>query len=125
MAKCLMTEDSEPKLKDEVKSAWLEALRSGQYTQGRGALRADDRYCCLGVLCDVYRKNVGIGQWTFHEKCTNSFIAGQESFFFPPIMVGEWAFGQDEKRLYDTLAVMNDKHEQDFESIAEYIELEL
>ena len=121
-----MTEDSGPKLRDEVKAAWLEALRSGQYTQGEGALRAGDRYCCLGVLCDVYRKDVGVGEWKAHEKEINtSFIAGQESFFFPPIVVGEWAFGQDEKRLYDTLAVMNDKHEQDFESIAEYIELEL
>lgn len=40
---------------------WIIALRSGQYTQGRNALRRreDDRFCCLGVLCDVSH----IGTW--------------------------------------------------------------
>jgi len=33
---------------------WVTALRSGQYEQGKYALRTgDDRYCCLGVLADV------------------------------------------------------------------------
>ena len=41
-----------------IKAQWLAALRSGQYKQTTGVLRAkeDDhnpRYCCLGVLCDV------------------------------------------------------------------------
>ena len=32
----------------------LDALRSGDYTQGVGAMRnARDEYCCLGVMCDV------------------------------------------------------------------------
>ena len=32
----------------------LDALRSGNYKQGRGALRTeDDEYCCLGVMCDT------------------------------------------------------------------------
>jgi hypothetical protein len=37
----------------ELKEKWLEALRSGQYEQGFGRLKLQDRYCCLGVLCDV------------------------------------------------------------------------
>lgn len=38
----------------ELKAKWLDALRSGKYVQGRGALRTEsDTYCCLGVLCDV------------------------------------------------------------------------
>lgn len=38
----------------EIKAKWLEALRSGNYKQGTGRLRkADNSYCCLGVLCDV------------------------------------------------------------------------
>ena len=41
----------------EIISQWVDALRSGKYEQGRGALRtADGRWCCLGVLCDVVRK---------------------------------------------------------------------
>lgn len=38
----------------ELKSRWLAALRSGEYKQGRGALRVGDKYCCLGVLCNLY-----------------------------------------------------------------------
>lgn len=38
----------------ELKTKWLEALRSGKYKQGRSALRTiQDEFCCLGVLCDI------------------------------------------------------------------------
>lgn len=43
-----------PKLNPEVKAEWLKRLRSGEYTQGGGKLRDGlNRYCCLGVLCDI------------------------------------------------------------------------
>jgi hypothetical protein len=32
---------------------WIEALRSGQYEQGRAHLCRDEKYCCLGVLCSL------------------------------------------------------------------------
>lgn len=32
---------------------WVEALRSGEYKQGRGVLCKDNKYCCLGVLCKI------------------------------------------------------------------------
>jgi hypothetical protein len=56
------------RLKPEVKNLWVEALRSGKYQQGQGALVVvetvtDDetgqttehsrRYCCLGVLTQL------------------------------------------------------------------------
>jgi hypothetical protein len=37
----------------EIKARWLEALRSGKYQQGSCYLRDGDKYCCLGVLCEV------------------------------------------------------------------------
>jgi hypothetical protein len=38
----------------DLRRKWVEALRSGKYQQGKGALRnSDNRYCCLGVLCDI------------------------------------------------------------------------
>lgn len=45
-------------MKRELRDKWCEALRSGKYLQGRGALRVVtaegvDSYCCLGVLCDL------------------------------------------------------------------------
>lgn len=44
-----------PKLKPAIKARWVAALRSGKYIQGRGALHstAPDRFCCLGVLCEL------------------------------------------------------------------------
>ena len=47
--------------------AWVAALRSGEYAQGEGALKDDDdRYCCLGVACEVYRasgKRLGLKKY--------------------------------------------------------------
>ncbi len=35
---------------------WVKALRSGEYQQGKDALRKGDKFCCLGVACDLYAK---------------------------------------------------------------------
>lgn len=33
---------------------WVEALRSGEYRQGKGYLQTGDgRFCCLGVACEI------------------------------------------------------------------------
>ena len=37
----------------EIKSKWVEALRSGKYKQTTKVLRNFDGYCCLGVLREV------------------------------------------------------------------------
>lgn len=36
-----------------IKKRWIEALRSGKYSQTKNILRDDKGYCCLGVLCEV------------------------------------------------------------------------
>lgn len=41
---------------------WIDALRSGEYKQQTGGLATDDlhgnaKFCCLGVLCDLYVKS--------------------------------------------------------------------
>lgn len=59
------------KMNPEVKAAWLEALRSGEYAQGHGKLcrpagyegQTEDTFCCLGVLTDVAIK-AGKGELT-------------------------------------------------------------
>lgn len=38
---------------------WVQTLRSGEYEQGRGRLRTGDRFCCLGVACDLVKGDVG------------------------------------------------------------------
>jgi hypothetical protein len=37
----------------ELKKKWVEALRSGEYTQTQGHLKSSEGFCCLGVLCEV------------------------------------------------------------------------
>jgi len=32
---------------------WVDALRSGDYEQAQGQLKDENRFCCLGVLCDI------------------------------------------------------------------------
>ncbi len=41
-------------LSNDIKPRWVAALRSNAYKQGHCFLRDEnDRYCCMGVLCDV------------------------------------------------------------------------
>jgi hypothetical protein len=40
-------------MKADLKTKWIEALRSGEYEQGQSFLREGDKFCCLGVLCDL------------------------------------------------------------------------
>ena len=42
---------------------WVSALRSGEFQQGRGVLRLDGKYCCLGVLCELHRRETGGPEW--------------------------------------------------------------
>jgi hypothetical protein len=49
----------------EIKAKWVAALRSGEYKQGRGRLNRVDKFCCLGVLCDLHAKESG-GKWEQH-----------------------------------------------------------
>ncbi len=37
----------------ELKEKWVAALESGDYAQGQSYLQNNNKFCCLGVLCDV------------------------------------------------------------------------
>lgn len=42
--------------KEEIRQnviKWIEALRSGEYEQGRSSLHKEGSYCCLGVAVEV------------------------------------------------------------------------
>ena len=47
------------KLPEAFKQQWLVALRSGDYTQTKDALRDARGFCCLGVACDIHNPS----QW--------------------------------------------------------------
>ena len=124
-------------MKPEVKALWLAALRSGEYTQGKGALRARTHWrdaaptlehCCLGVLCDVYHKATGLGKWdgdTFFISDTD-----QNENVLPPSVV-EWSglpdanpsLSGDRDPDHDSLAGAND-HGATFDEIADIVENE-
>lgn len=65
-----------------VKKKWLEALRGGEYKQGRGELEKDGKYCCLGVLTDLYCKAKRVKK-KVKERLLDDVI--------PPKEVVEWA----------------------------------
>lgn len=36
---------------------WVDALRSGEYEQGKEYLEDDNKYCCLGIACSIAEEN--------------------------------------------------------------------
>lgn len=132
-------------MKAEIKQLWLDALRSGEYTQGRGALSLEHvttkkrEFCCLGVLCDLYAKQHTISWDTapmFKLKADSISPLGKAKvgFFgtdaFLPKIVMDWA-GLDKpnptvfkRRKNNTLADLNDMG-RSFRQIAAIIEKKL
>lgn len=115
----------------EVKKKWLDALRSGKYKQGKDQLKqeqdGDCAYCCLGVLCDLFVKEMNIS-WD------NQIL--KYDLFMPTEHVREWAgvsFNsaftvktEIDGSMQDVrLDVLNDKHNYTFEQIADLIEKQL
>ena len=106
----------------EIKARWVEALRSGKYQQGRAALRSlEERFCCLGVLCDLYSPS----EWTTNGTTTNGttryFHRGSLSAFIGADFRAQMGLSDAEAW---TLARMNDDGKS-FSNIADYIEANL
>lgn len=74
----------------QIKQQWVEALRSGEYNQGRRYLHHEDKFCVLGVLCDLHSKETG-NEWDPHPSIIDgrSFYLGAGQF--PPPEVHKWA----------------------------------
>jgi hypothetical protein len=123
----------------KVKTKWLEALRGGEYKQARHRLRSPyDGFCCLGVLCDIYTKEVG-GSWEYSEcedGCGHTLEVGDESATTDlPYCVVEWAGLEDSSPQVRvavgcsyfepaTLAELNDEG-RSFKEIADVIDHQL
>ena len=99
----------------DIKRVWLEALRSGDYTQGCDQLLNTESggYCCLGVLCHA------TGNMTHgcsHD--SNGEMSGH-GIFLHPSLGAHFSLSQEDQRL---LAAMNDQQGKTFTEIAAYIE---
>lgn len=80
-------------MKEDIKRRWIEALKSGEYEQGSGALRDGDTYCCLGVLCDLHDKMHDRKKtWKNSSKHIgyNDYSYGGQTAILPQ-MVAKWA----------------------------------
>jgi hypothetical protein len=115
----------------EVKEKWIKALISGEYEQGMGGLRreveeGDIKYCCLGVLCEIYRIEKKQSEWRQYEPGWFSYM--QESGILPE-KVMKWAGLEDPQGTFyresepaDYLIKVNDIEKKSFKQIAEIIE---
>lgn len=101
------------------------ALRSGDYKQGYGRLRGDDKFCCLGVACDIYIKECD-EEWEPHPHFSSNFTCqGWHSRL--PENIRKWlgfstAYG-DYQYGTQSLAYLNDIG-ANFQEIANVIESE-
>lgn len=118
----------------EIKQQWIAALRSDEFKQGREVLRSDDKFCCLGVLCDLHRKANPIYDWI---KADNDedyiYSPGLEQFELPRVVM-DWAglkysnpptpHREFNGKVYQSLAELNDAGAT-FAEIADIIEADL
>lgn len=114
------------KLKPDVKARWLEALRSGEYQQGKDQLSVGEQhatefseargvsYCCLGVLAKVCAMGCEMNL------CTIPF--GDFRQVIVDCGMGMEDTEDAQKRVQDALATLNDSDEYSFLQIAEVIE---
>jgi hypothetical protein len=109
----------------QIKQKWVDALRSGDYQQGRNYLRTDNGFCCLGVLCDLYGKENNV-EWNLANNGHNYEFQDMESYL--PSSVRKWAGVEGcNPHINDgesTLVRLNDSGST-FEQIADVIEEQL
>ncbi len=105
-----------------IKTKWIEALRSGKYTQAMSGLRnCNDGYCWLGVLCDILDPNAWSRQpWSSHYEFGrgNNRNAGT----LPTYIKWDTGISSDTEA---QLVEMNDIEKLSFNQIADYIEKNL
>lgn len=117
------------RLPAEFKETWINALRSGGFSQTQQSLRDNLGMCCLGVLCEV--NNVG---WRYDE-ITDEWMTVNDSAGVPSVLdLGEDiieilmqdVMPTDEERkdgsIMCELTWMNDRDGKTFGEIADWIE---
>ena len=112
-------------MNDEIKAKWVAALRSGEFKQGHGGLRDGDRFCCLGVLCEIHRR-IERGKRKWKKMDESPFKWYLDNYQVLPGVVQNWAGLEHENPATEqgALAELNDDG-LDFDSIADIIEAEL
>lgn len=118
-------------MNEDVKNEWVDALLYGGYEQGTNILRAsNDKFCCLGVLCDLAVRH-GVLPQPMHNGFYWSYGEGESGVL--PVAVQVWAgldhwdppitFTKDNET-YKTLSAAND-YGLTFDEIADIIKNQL
>lgn len=111
---------------NDVVKKWVAALRSGEYKQTKKFLHTryagEDRFCCLGVLCDLAVKEGIIPSPSKSDRYHNSY--DHERAYLPDSVM-EWVKINESTGEYDAvggnLSGLNDKGKS-FSEIADIIE---
>lgn len=99
-------------MKKEIANKLIVALRSGKYKKCSNQLRRGDRFCALGVLCNLHAQEHP--EIAARQDTKESYM-GQITT--PPASVRKWARLTD----YHRIMIMNDNGSS-FNKIADYIE---
>jgi hypothetical protein len=112
----------------EIKAKWVEALRSGKYSQTQHVLRNENGMCCLGVLADIVDPEgwARDGEDWEHHKCIDLPAADFCEQVGLPVPHNPYDYLDEKMPVVITtrLAGMNDSG-QTFAEIADVIEKEL
>ena len=125
-----------PTMNQYVKQKWITALRSGEYKQTGGRLREGDCYCCLGVLTDLYDKDIQNDHHEWYEEDGHYVYTSDGGTVEAtlPESVMKWADLKEcnptvlEERMgqpVTSLAYLNDNEGLDFNQLADIIEKQL
>jgi len=107
-------------MNQEIKQRWIEALRSGEYQQGKESLFHCGKFCCLGVLTDLYIKEHGL-QWNQESADLWNF---ETEWAVLPRSVQIWAGVplRNPTIMNERATALNDNHHLSFNEIAALIE---
>jgi hypothetical protein len=110
-----------------IKNKWIKALRSGKYQQGKYYLKGtDNKYCCLGVLCDLFAKTHK-AEWIPHGSICLLSTDKKGVMGTLPDEVIKWAKLESNDKTgaaQHRLIPLNDKENYNFNQIADFIEKE-
>lgn len=105
-------------MKKDKLDKWLNALRSGAFKNIAGALRNNEGYCAMGILCEIS----GLSNWEPQKDCTRLKYLGQDKYL--PKEVAEWA-GMSPEEISSVTAFLiayNDQVRVSFYDVANLLE---
>lgn len=104
---------------NDIQQKWIDALRSGEYKQGVGALRSSDGkfLCCLGVLCNIVAPDDWVNEI---ETDGTSYWMHRGEVALPNVEITNLV--EIPKEYNHFPANLNDAHNYSFEQISDVLE---